>query len=263
MTWLKRLADRVILRPSTHPIDSGELLRKTIPVSDGNLEAWTTRHGDRNDQRKVLLIKFPGNAGRAERGTANPIHLWGAVSGDVWTINPFGYGGSDGRATLQRYEEMVDAVYDTVRPQFPDHRLVVYGRSLGSLSALAMAAKYPVDGLFLWDPVPIHQLVATRPRYAWLSLGFSRVVAMQIPTALDTVRNAKRCRCPCLVVSSEKDRLVPPSYQAQVIDNYWGPKQVFVIPNAGHDSSIPAEMEYEYRRDVGWLCRKVFGDFQG
>lgn len=258
VSWLKRLTDRMVLWPSTDPIDPGELKRQLIPVDGGHLEAWTTEHRTGSSHRKLLLVKFPGNAGRAERSTANPAHLLADVASDVWTINPFGYGGSLGPATLQRYPEMVDAVYDFVRPRYPDHKLLVYGRSLGAISALSFAAKYPVDGMYLWNPVPIHQMIATRLAYAIPTLGLSRVFAMQIPRELDAIRNAKSCIAPCLMVTSGKDKMVPPKFQAKIVHHYAGPKCIFDMPDAGHEDSIPDELEQAYRRDIGWLCDQIF-----
>lgn len=258
MTWLKRLTDRMVLWPSTDPVDPGELERQLIPVDGGHLEAWTTQFQTGDSRRNLLLVKFPGNAGRAERSTANPAHLLQNVASEVWTINPFGYGGSVGPATLQRYPEMVDAVYEAVRAQFPDHKLLVYGRSLGSISALAMAANYPVDGVYLWNPVPIHQMIATRLVYALPTLGLSRVFAMQIPRELDAIRNAESCNAPCLIITSGQDKMVPPKFQARIARHYAGPKQIFDMPDSGHEDSIPDELEQKYRQDICWLSDQIF-----
>ena len=246
-----------MLWPTTDPIDPGELKRQLIPVDGGHLEAWSTDFSTGSAKHQVLLIKFPGNAGRAERSTANPAHLLHDAASEVWTVNPFGYGGSVGPATLQRYPEMVDAVYQSLRPKFPDHRLLVYGRSLGSISALLMAAKYPVDGVYLWNPVPIHQLISNRMRYALPSLGLSRFVAKQIPSELNAVENAKNSNAPCLIVTSLQDEVVPAKFQAQVIKHYAGPKRVFEMANVGHNESIPEEMEQRYRGDVDWWCDQI------
>jgi pimeloyl-ACP methyl ester carboxylesterase len=256
MKWLQRLTDRLVLYPTTDPIDPGELERGTITVQGGVLEAWKTTWNP-GAEHKVLLIKFPGNAGRAERATPNPGHLWQDVCSEVWAVNPFGYGGSVGPATLQRYPEMVEAVYKELRPKFPEHKLIVYGRSLGSISALAMAARFPVDGLYLRDPVPIHQMISTRKRYALPSLGLSRLVAGQIPPYLDAVANAQKCAAPCLFLTSGQDSVVPPEFQAQVIEQFTGPSEVLELHSANHNDPIPNELEVDYRAKLNWLRNEV------
>lgn len=258
LPWLTRLADRMVLCPSTDPIDTKELKREIIPTANGHLEAWTCQTDTEAANRKILLIKFPGNAGRAERSTPNPAQFWERAASQVWTINPFGYGGSSGTATLQRTPEMAQAVFSFLRPRFPDHKIVVYGNSLGSLAALMMAAQHPVDGLYLRNPVPIHSLISTRLRYALPSLGMSRLIANQIPRSLDAVANAKTIDAPCLFVTSEKDRMIPPRFQSQIIDSFAGDHQVFLIPDADHHDSIPEELEHDYRASLDWLFNKLF-----
>ena len=254
---LKKLADRLVLWPSTNYIDPGSLERELIPVDGGHLEAWATRVNVAISDPKFVVIKFTGNAGRAECSTAQPASLWKNVNSEVWTINPFGYGGSIGPATLQRFPEMVDSVYTCVRRQFPNHRLLVYGNSIGSISALSMAAKYEVDGVCIRNPVPIHQLIATRPRYAWPSVGLSRLVSMQIPKTLDAIANAKSISRPCLFVSCQGDTMIPLKYQAKVINAFSGTKRVFKIPDADHNDPIPEALEFEYREAANWLLEEM------
>ncbi|MDB2686374.1 hypothetical protein N9Y42_04125 [Mariniblastus sp.] len=109
---LTRLADRLVLKPSTHPIESETSCRKTIPLFGGELEYYAdhvTASKEGPATGKLLLVKFPGTGGRAERATTHPAECWG---GDTvtWTINPPGYGSSTGPATLQRYPEMVRSI---------------------------------------------------------------------------------------------------------------------------------------------------------
>jgi len=102
---LARLADRLVLMPTTHPIEPETSHRQTIPLFDGELEYYADHVAPSQKgpaTGKLLLIKFPGTGGRAERAARHPAECWG---GDTvtWTINPMGYGGSTGPATLQGY----------------------------------------------------------------------------------------------------------------------------------------------------------------
>jgi pimeloyl-ACP methyl ester carboxylesterase len=255
---LARLADRLVLNPTTHPIDPGEFRRETIDVGGQTLEAWSGNTNAANAKRNIFMVKFPGTGGRAERSSLSPCHLWEDVAAEIWTINPFGYGGSEGPASMQSFPRMVDAVYAEIRKRFPDHKLIVYGNSLGTLSAIAMAARHQVEGLYLRNCVPIHQLIASRPRYAWPSLGLSRFVARQIPAELNAVDNSRLVSVPALFVMSARDRVVPPRFQAQVHDAFHGPKRVFTIPNADHHESIPEDLADSYIAELNWLRDSIF-----
>ena len=70
MTLLSKLADRLILMPSTHDIDPGDKRCQRIATPYGEVETWIgvfpDSHQSTNDT-ELVIIKFPGTAGRAER----------------------------------------------------------------------------------------------------------------------------------------------------------------------------------------------------
>ena len=199
---------------------------------------------------KLLLIKFPGTGGRAERAARHPAECWG---GDTvtWTINPMGYGGSTGPATLQGYPEMVHSIGVHAGEVEPDRKIVVTGNSLGGISALLLAASFPVAGMLLRNPAPIHQLIGKRPRYVVPTLGLSKLVAGTIPAEMDCVANASKTNCPCWFVTCEQDRVVPPGFQAQIWSALPRIKSRFSIPEAGHADPVPDSMQAKYK---AWVC---------
>ena len=245
---LAQLADRMVLKPTTQPIESETSCRKTISLLGGELEYWADHVAPSTEgpaTGKLLLIKFPGTGGRAERASVHPAECW---AGDTvtWTINPMGYGGSTGPATLQRYPEMVRSIGQHAQEEEADRRIVVTGNSLGGISALALAASFPVAAILLRNPAPIHQLIAKRLRYVVPSLGMSKLVAATIPVEIDCMVNASKVSCPCWFVTCEEDRLVPPSFQEQVWNNLSGIKKRFSIPEADHGDPVPDSLREKY-----------------
>ena len=249
---LARIADRLVLMPTTHPIESETSVRKTIPLFGGELEYYADHVAASQDgpaTGKLLLIKFPGTGGRAERASTHPAECWG---GDTvtWTINPMGYGGSTGPATMQRYPEMVRSIGLHARDVEPDRRIVVTGNSLGGISALLFAASFPVAGMLLRNPAPIQQLMGKRTRYVVPSLGLSKLVAATIPAELDCVANASKTSCPCWFVTCEQDRVVPPSFQEQIWSALPGTKSRFMVPEADHADPVPDSLKEKY---LAWV----------
>lgn len=255
--FLQRLADRLVLCPSTYPIDPGSKKRELISVGEDSIEIWTQRFSCSDASRKPLLfIKFPGTGGRAELASVHPAELFGADA-VIWTVNPFGYGGSDGPATMQRYPEMVDAIGRAAAHAYPNHEIVVVGNSLGGMSALAFAAKFSVAAMLLRNPAPLYQLIRSRPRYAIPTLGLSRFVAAEIPDELDAVENAAKCSAPCLMVSSQQDRVVPASFQDLIAEAYAGDFETFKLPQAGHADPVPESLQEKYVQSVLKLVATV------
>jgi pimeloyl-ACP methyl ester carboxylesterase len=258
MALLPRIADRLILQPSTHFVDPEGLERRAIPSPGGEVEAWVSRvESELPEPIPIVILKFPGAGGRAERGRVHPAEFWPNVSAEVWTINQRGYGGTPGPASIQNFAETCEAVWREAASQFPDRQILVYGNSLGCLSALYLTARFPVAGAYLRNPPALAQMIATRARYTWWSFGFSKLIANQIPMSLDAVENGSQSTCPALFMRSERDRVIPPQYQEMVISQYGGPVHQFVIRGADHHHPIPDDQQEEYADAVRWLGNRI------
>jgi len=140
MTLLSRIADHLILCPTTNFIDAPEKKQKWIQTETGKFEVWIDDDSDTesttNPQTPLLMLKFPGTGGRAERSSGFPANLWPDFKTETWTVNHRGYGSSDSPASLQNFTETCDALWDAAQTQFPDRKILLYGNSLGCLSAL-------------------------------------------------------------------------------------------------------------------------------
>jgi len=259
MTLLARIADRLILQPTTNFIDTEEREQKWIESPEGNIEAWVLRTtaAECPNPAQVVFIKFPGSGGRAERARTNPAHLWPDIVTETWTINHRGFGGSVGAASIQNFTQTCDAVMAAAKSEFPDRKIVLYGNSLGCTSALYLAARHEVAGMFLRNPPPLAQMIATRPRYAWWSLGGSKMIANQVPAALDSIANAQQSKGPALFVCSERDRVIPPTFQDRIIEAYQGKHRKFVLQDADHHHRVPEHQEAEYIKAARWLGQEI------
>lgn len=252
MSFLTRLADRLILCPSNQPIDPEGKQQLWISTQSGKVEVWTTELNPQNSN-KAIVIKFPGTGGRAERSGPYPANFWEQSNSIVWTLNHRGWGSSPGPATLANFVETCDAVWQTAKDLYPDSKKFLYGNSLGCISALYLTARHDVNGLYLRNPPPLKELISSRPKYAWPSLGLSRLMGAVIPAELDSVENAKRTSCRTLFITSEKDRVIPPKYQYLIRDQLGGKHRHFIIEGADHHHRIPEHQEAEYIELTRWL----------
>lgn len=265
MSFLSWLANRLILCPSTHTIDPAGKQRIEIPTPHGHVEAYVDSMnndgiGEQRNQGTgdLVILKFPGTAGRAERAGLHPAELFEQFASEVWTINHHGYGQSSGPANILSFPEACDSVMEFIRARKGKQRsYLVTGNSLGSISALYVAARYPVTGMLLRNPVPVHQLISTRPKYAAWNFGMSSVVANQVPASLDAIENARQASAPCLFVQSERDRVVPPPYQAQIIDNYHAVSSTFVSRGTDHHEPVPENQAEAYLDSLRWLEKQM------
>ncbi len=259
-TFLTRLADRFVLCPTTHRIPVDGKSRRMLPVGDDQIEIWSHRvRADHSDDADVFVLKFIGAGGRAERSTEQPVSFWPNVKAELWAVNPPGYGGAGGRASLQMLPSVADAVFDELEEHASGRPIVVIGSSLGGVSALYAAATRQISGVILRNAPPLREVILGRFGWWHLNIG-ARLIAWQVPKELCCIRNARRASAPAVFVTSEKDRIVPSRHQRLVIDAYAGEKEVLVLPDADHVTSMTENEAKQYGSLLGWLWERVATD---
>ena len=253
---LARLLDRLVLQPTTDRLPIDGRTRRGLSFAAGEFEVWSILHacGDETDA-ELFILKFPGTGGRAERASANPADVIGRPAA-IWAVNPPGYGGSPGRASLRHIGPTALAAFDELRRIASSRPIVVIANSLGSLAALHLAAHRPINGLLLRDPVPLGQLI--RGRHRWRPFwGAACVLARFTPHDVDCVANAARASAPLAMLSSECDRVVPDGYQRLIYDAYAGEKRMQTLADTHHGQPLSPEHEPAYLDLIAWLMERV------
>src|ERR1700761_9477861 len=136
------LPDRLILFPTKAPIDAGDAIRRTIPFESGDLEIWTAQSQSARQQGRadVFILRFYGNADRADRWVALEAEMWNNRAVEVWGMNYPGFGGSTGPARLPKMGPAALAAFDEMQKVAGNRPIVVYGASIGTTTALHIAA---------------------------------------------------------------------------------------------------------------------------
>ncbi len=253
MALITQLTDRFILTPSTHRILALGKDRRVVDANGRQVEVWAQRNGlHSSDEADVFILTFLGTGGRAERATDYPMNYWEGLKAEAWAVNPPGYGGSPGRATIQSLAEVGRAVYDEIASVAMGRPIVIVGNSLGTITALHVASRRKVAGLILRNPPPLRRTIMTRFGWRTLWLG-AALVASQVPAEIDSIRNAAKVSVPAMFVTSGKDRTVPPHLQQKVIDAYAGEKRVLFLRNGRHATMPNAKERIECARLLAWL----------
>ena len=99
----RNLLDRMVLRPSQHPIHAPTLERVTLPCETETIECFVQRSHSDSEPPDLLILKFPGTAGRAERSTSFPTPMLDAKRTAIWTWNPPGYGVAVEKPVFQQW----------------------------------------------------------------------------------------------------------------------------------------------------------------
>ncbi len=254
------LPDHLILFPTTAPIDAGGAGRKKIPFQNGELEVWTAEsHRARQKAgADIYVLRFYGNADRAERWVAAEAEEWNDRAVEIWGMNYPGFGGSTGPARLSRIGPAAVAAFDELKRHAADRPIVLSGASIGATVALHVAASRPsgIAGLILHNPPPLRQMILRR--FGWWNLWLlAGPVALQIPQDLDAISNAKAIHAPAIFLLAEKDEVVPPRYHRLVVDAYAGEKRVIPLAGAYHNTPIEEVGMADFHRALDWLLPKT------
>jgi hypothetical protein len=178
-------------------------------------------------EEQPIFLYFHGNGGslrwRSERFRALIADGSGLVA-----LSYRGYGGSSGRPTETGLIEDAAAAYAFAIARNPAERIVLWGESLGSALALALAAEKRVGHLVL--EAPFTSAADVGAQHYWF-----------VPVRLfmkDQFRSDLRVgkvTAPVLVVHGEDDAIVPVTLGERLYGLIRAPKRFVRIASAGHN----------------------------
>jgi pimeloyl-ACP methyl ester carboxylesterase len=259
MVALTPLLDRLVLFPTTDYIYLGGARREPIPFEGGELEIWRAvsrlaneRLARQDAPPQVYVLRFYGNADRADRWVAVEAQMWNNRAVEVWGMNYPGFGGSTGPARLARLGPAALAAFDALKDKAGDRPIFVFGTSLGTTTALHVAAHRQVAGLILHNPPALRQIILRQ--FGWWNLWLlAGPLAQKLPADLDSVANARAIHAPAIFLLAEKDEVVAPRFQRLVVDAYAGEKRVIPLIGAGHNSLIEGAGLTNFHDALDWL----------
>jgi uncharacterized protein len=247
-------ADTLILRPSTGPRKAGSATARIIESDGRRIEVFTARSAGGWGEPDAFVLEFTGNATRAEDIAQYVAARWKALDAEAWVMNYPGYGKSAGGAHMKSIPPAALATYDALAKVAAGRPIYVAGNSLGTTSALYVAANRPVAGLVLQNPPPLQKMIFAH--YGWWNLWLlAGPVSWQVPGELNSLKNAPKVKAPAVIVTADSDGTVPPKYQRMVVNAYAGEKHVIEM-HGGHNDSVSGEAEKKLLEEIDWLAKR-------
>jgi fermentation-respiration switch protein FrsA (DUF1100 family) len=209
----------------TPPHAAGLLLVQevTFESSDGEkLIAW---HAPPRGERPVVLY-LHGNAGALDLRAGRFEAL---IADGTGLLAPSyrGYGGSSGTPSEQGLINDALAAYDFAAAHYPPQRLVLWGESLGTAVAVALAAEREVGGLILDAPfTSIADVGAAAYPFA--------PVRRLIKDSFRSDRRIARVAAPILALHGERDTVVPIRFGERLFALANEPKRLVRYPLGRH-----------------------------
>jgi fermentation-respiration switch protein FrsA (DUF1100 family) len=197
-----------------------------LTTSDGvRLHGWWIRgKGDR------VLLLFHGNGGNVSHRLERAKLFVDELGVDLFLVDYRGYGLSKGTPSERGLYRDGLAIYDAARERgFPSERIVLHGESLGCAVALEVALARPAGGVALETPFLSVPALA-RKHYPF-------VPAFVIRSRFDAASKIDRVTVPKLFLVAERDEIVPAEQGRALFELARPPKELFVIPGAGHNDT--------------------------
>jgi len=190
-------------------------------------------------------MRLLGARGRAELATPDPANRLPGVRSITWTLNPRGFGGSGGRATIGDYCRSAIDGYDALASRYPDAHFMVYGKSIGGTAALYLGAQRSVDALVVKNAIDVRAVTARRLR-RWFPGALVNSICNTLPPEMHAAIWATQCRCPALFVVSANDRLAHPQSQEAIAACYGGAARTLTVAGNHDDHKLDANDEVPY-----------------
>jgi dienelactone hydrolase len=226
-----------------------------VPTTDGSAQLACYRSAPYEDALTVL--HFHGNAEIVSDYVPGVAQVVNAFGVNIVFAEYRGYGASTGAPSLGAMLDDAEVVFQAVGA--PAHRIVAFGRSLGSLFAVDVAARHPdIAGLVIESGIA-DPLDATIARVSAEDLGASAdALAAEVAAHFDQKAKLAKYRGPVLVLHTAQDMLVPRSHGERLAAWAGAPaedKELVIFEQGDHGTIYPANRDSYMAHLTTFLAR--------
>jgi fermentation-respiration switch protein FrsA (DUF1100 family) len=182
----------------------------------------------RNEAPKGVILYFHGNAGS--------LRSWGYVAADllpfgydVFIVDYRGFGKSTGTRTEAALHQDAQLAYNYLVKQYPENKIIVFGRSIGTGVAVPVAAQNQPKCLILETPFYNFEDVA-KTHYPFLP------VTVLLKYTFRSDKLIKQVPCPTYILHGTADNIVPYASGEKLAQLAGSDKATLItIPGGGHN----------------------------
>ena len=196
----------------------------TLTTTDGaHPTVWYVAPRD----NKPVIVYFHGNGGALRYRVERFRKLTGAGIGLI-ALEYRGYGGNAGSPTERGLIADGDAAYAFAAARYPVRQIVVWGESLGSGVATAVAAEKPVGRVILEAPFTSTEAIAAE-RYWFIP------VSLLMKDQFHSDRRIHKVTAPLMIMHGVHDKVVPYAMGEALFELANKPKHIVRFLDGGHE----------------------------
>ena len=175
---------------------------------------------------KPVAIYFHGNGGSL-RLRVDRFQRVAAAGVGIVALSYRGYGGSTGKPTEEGLINDARAAYAFAAERYPASRIALWGESLGTGVAVALAAEKPISRMILDAPYT-STLDIARANYPFLPVRFL------MKDQFRSDERIARVKVPVLILHGEADQIIPIAYGERLYAMIPGEKRLVRFPGGYH-----------------------------
>ena len=191
------------------------------------------------------------------------VHWLPAQGFNVLLLDYRGYGASQGGPSIEAAQEDIDSAmrHLLARTDIDPDRIVVFAQSLGGALGLHYVAHSAhraqirgavIDSAF----VGYRDILREKLRAFWFTWPFSWPLGFAVSGEFRPIDAApKVAPIPLLFIHGDRDIVVPPHHSEALFEAARQPKEMWIVPNAGHIQSLSRPEVRE--RFVAWLRARM------
>ena len=215
-------------RTRTPPAEAGLPQAEEIELTTGDGERVIAWHVPPRGDKPVVLY-FQGNGGALNLRAQRFARLTSDGTGLI-ALSYRGYGGSTGRPSEAGLLRDAEATYAFATARYQAERLVLYGESLGSGVAVALAVEHKVG-----------KVILEAPYTSAVEIGAAAYPFLPVRLLMhDQFRSDERIgklTAPVLVLHGARDSVIPIAYGERLYALISAPKKFVRFPE-GHHSDL-------------------------
>ncbi|QQR69274.1 MAG: alpha/beta hydrolase [Alphaproteobacteria bacterium] len=209
---------------------------EVIPVTtpDGlTISSW---HVQAEDSARPTIVLFHGNGGNPD-GRLDKVTPWLNAGYGVVVAGYRGYGGNPGQPSEEALTADAWLLLDRLAQRgIAGASLILYGESLGTGLAVAMATERSVAALVLESP---YTSLADAASHHYPLVP----VSWLLWDRFDSLSRIGQIKAPLLILHGEADDVVPVKLGRQLFEAARQPKQGIFLPGLGHNDLLAPETQ--------------------
>lgn len=240
----------LIYRPFAEPFDPAQVQASGLkPVTVETADGLSLTHLYRAPAVTggPVVVVFHGNAGHIGYRVPKFVEFVEAGLG-LFLVEYRGFGGNPGKPSEEGLYADARAALDWLAEQgVAAERTVLYGESLGSAVAVAMAAERPAGAVVL--EAPFTSLAEVAQHIYWFTPAKWLVL-----DRFDSLSRIRKIAAPLLIVHGERDQVVPVKFGRELFAAAPEPKEAVFLPAADHVDLFDYGVE---RKIIEFIGRRV------